>query len=104
MATSDWAYSRPIPFVTGCPPGNATGRLCRGIQLMKPVPGDFARPPSHPGYAPCPLDKTTRRARKRLIMRPLGDHAMPKNEDTAVRQVVWQLRIPETIVELYFRY
>lgn len=29
---------------------------------------------------------------------------MPKNEDTAVRQVVWQLRIPETVVELYFRY
>jgi hypothetical protein len=27
-----------------------------------------------------------------------------RNEDTVVRQVVWQLRIPETITELYFRY
>ncbi len=29
---------------------------------------------------------------------------MRDNEDIAVRQVVWQLRIPETVVELYFRY
>jgi hypothetical protein len=29
---------------------------------------------------------------------------MRKDENIAVRQVVWQLRIPETVVDLYFRY
>jgi hypothetical protein len=29
---------------------------------------------------------------------------MRNDEQTAVRQVVWQLRIPESVVDLYFRY